>query len=556
MSGRKHKFLEAYVVEHFEELLGREWINRVWTYQEIILATNPVIVCGNKSLSWDNFVRGIEFLFNSKMGRKDEEDARQLPKQCEAWRTLFRVWMHIDRATHWNGIQLSRAVPYKVADPVMNTKSRYSFYAYQSRFHRYVLLINTFLWLMWLTAGALILAFLILRKQSNGPLSFLLWTVLLPMVILLYTYIYYEHHVLHLTPPGEDDDKFTFELSFLEATGDRLPNEYLPVPGKENRHMFPPIHRAFRNRLAKDPKDRSYSMYGVLKSLGLSLTNPDYGRRIPQIYQEFFIDILKWSGSLNLLLDSGFHGFQNVPSWVPDWSAAAENDWLDSRYIDVETDATATEASKSAWELCGGNLLKVSGCLLQSKVILCFGRFEQHDELSDNLHNVIIFLRLLSAARLHARLLGINDTISNAFFEILHARAFTRIISTHRDDFNEWYQILISDHFEDENVDAYAAKCLDLIANNSRATSYFIGRCNKLATENRIVFITSDGHLGTGPEYTAPKDQVALISGVAMPLILRSNEDGRHQIVGPSYIYGMMEGERWTGENLEDVELV
>jgi hypothetical protein len=46
-------------VEDFNELLDAEWIQRVWTFQEIILAHNPVIIRGSKALPLDDFMRGI-----------------------------------------------------------------------------------------------------------------------------------------------------------------------------------------------------------------------------------------------------------------------------------------------------------------------------------------------------------------------------------------------------------------------------------------------------------------------------------------------------------------
>lgn len=38
-------------------LSGRPWFNRVWTMQELAMATNdPVVICGSKSVSWSTFV--------------------------------------------------------------------------------------------------------------------------------------------------------------------------------------------------------------------------------------------------------------------------------------------------------------------------------------------------------------------------------------------------------------------------------------------------------------------------------------------------------------------
>ncbi|KIW10338.1 hypothetical protein PV08_11300 [Exophiala spinifera] len=40
--------------EDIAELLDREWIKRIWTYQELMLASNPIVICGNRAISWSH----------------------------------------------------------------------------------------------------------------------------------------------------------------------------------------------------------------------------------------------------------------------------------------------------------------------------------------------------------------------------------------------------------------------------------------------------------------------------------------------------------------------
>jgi hypothetical protein len=103
----------------------------------------------------------------------------------------------------------------------------------------------------------------------------------------------------------------------------------ITTPGAEGiqkESIFVSLHRAVRTRSATDPKDKAYAMYGILKGLGSSLSNPDYSKSVWQIYLGFFLDLLNWGQSLNLILDGGLPGLQNAPSWLPDWSAIAEED--------------------------------------------------------------------------------------------------------------------------------------------------------------------------------------------------------------------------------------
>ncbi|KAI0857761.1 heterokaryon incompatibility protein-domain-containing protein [Xylaria cubensis] len=45
--------------EAFDGLLSRPWISRAWTFQELVLAQDITIMCGEQSLSWDHFIRGM-----------------------------------------------------------------------------------------------------------------------------------------------------------------------------------------------------------------------------------------------------------------------------------------------------------------------------------------------------------------------------------------------------------------------------------------------------------------------------------------------------------------
>ncbi|KAE9364144.1 HET-domain-containing protein, partial [Stipitochalara longipes BDJ] len=48
--------------EDVSNILESDWIRRLWTYQEILLASNPIVVCGDKHLQWSIFALGIDSL--------------------------------------------------------------------------------------------------------------------------------------------------------------------------------------------------------------------------------------------------------------------------------------------------------------------------------------------------------------------------------------------------------------------------------------------------------------------------------------------------------------
>ena len=63
-----------------------------------------------------------------------------------------------------------------------------------------------------------------------------------------------------------------------------------------------------------------------------------------------------------------------------------------------------------------------------------------------------------------------------------------------------------------------------------------------LASLNRCFFITQQGYMGIGPPNIQEGDICCVVFGAKVPFILRSNDDETCQLVGESYIEGMMDG--------------
>ena len=79
--------------DDLNKLLDREWIKRLWTYQEILLASNPVIVCGHSHLPWSEFAIGILFLEYSGINY-----SRQAPiiNRLSTWAAVSLARDHIE----------------------------------------------------------------------------------------------------------------------------------------------------------------------------------------------------------------------------------------------------------------------------------------------------------------------------------------------------------------------------------------------------------------------------------------------------------------------------
>ncbi|KAF4476034.1 Heterokaryon incompatibility protein 6, OR allele [Colletotrichum fructicola Nara gc5] len=48
--------------EIIEDVLGRPWFERMWTLQELLLATHATILCGKQVIAWDTFCQALELM--------------------------------------------------------------------------------------------------------------------------------------------------------------------------------------------------------------------------------------------------------------------------------------------------------------------------------------------------------------------------------------------------------------------------------------------------------------------------------------------------------------
>lgn len=56
--------------------------------------------------------------------------------------------------------------------------------------------------------------------------------------------------------------------------------------------------------------------------------------------------------------------------------------------------------------------------------------------------------------------------------------------------------------------------------------------------------------LGNGPVSLEIGDQLWIIAGADIPLLLRPLSNGKYQLVGQAYVHGIMHGEALQGQNV------
>jgi hypothetical protein len=128
------------------------------------------------------------------------------------------------------------------------------------------------------------------------------------------------------------------------------------IPGMELELHISLLLTFCRSRLATDPKDKVYALYGLLNALNVELPTPDYNKSVGEIYAELTALAINRDKMLFVLFYvPSDRRRDDLPSWVPDWSDA---DWEEgeSRYPVTRGHFSAARGAEARWRFTANPL--------------------------------------------------------------------------------------------------------------------------------------------------------------------------------------------------------
>lgn len=553
-----------------EALLSCKWLRRAWTFQEIMLASNPVVIRGNKAISWNVLFVGLRVLFSQPGSNMNEiwspyrvaetwmQDTRLPYAQQQVvhdWVELFGTWLGISRPTLWNGIS-QRILP---PGATSEEGGRLSVQLYHERAINIprVCYNATVMWLVInCTAEAVILiaASLTLHLGASallplavGVLLVIAATHLAPGCALLPFFAWFKYKVLKQSMA---------QSSVLDGT---------------KSMSLASVLQALRERDSSRAEDRVYATHGVLRSLGFEPPPPDYAQSLGRVYHDFFAKLLVWRPTMiNLLADVGGSPLVDAPSWVPNWKTLVERTWLSSEKLHSSIDKTEDEEPLPAVTISGSELT-IRGVTLGT-VTFASGPLESctcgsagHGTLDANDAPSLPCGLPASMLKLSAWVAAIkNDAPVSAGVYDSIPRAVSDALTADREptaeenvDFNLWYRALESSRLANNaqrmglSAETQAQAIMDCLSNKPKTLDFAV-RIIESLSGRRGVFFSQDGHVGSGPPGVAEGDVMAILDGVCTPTILRragagtgspagSNADSepdRYKVLGPAFVCG------------------
>ncbi|KAI7771863.1 hypothetical protein LZL87_006139 [Fusarium oxysporum] len=318
-------------------------------------------------------------------------------------------------------------------------------------------------------------------------------------------------------------------------------------------------------------RDRVYSLLGMVNMAASHMGIPrcdleiDYNASVAQVFTAATKNILNHCNHLGFISLAGFaefyHGTQNlpsedIPSWVPNLSnepSAARtapilfdrvnsDDRLDAaRYSEIGslgfsiTDSRLAVKAQRVGQILPGsypfyvlayyfNIEPFAALLLR-----CVAR--DGDEASDMLPSIEWIKQMLQK-------LGPSDPPDSQLSSIFSYMASRSSITDFSSEVDlEWTSSVAKE-----------------LANTFLQASQYASLLGRYAGQRRV-FLTDEGHLGLTLCSAFEPDSVWVVSSCPVPLVLRPRADGTYQLVGDSYVHGIMKGEAVKDNSWEEITI-
>ncbi|KAI0542076.1 heterokaryon incompatibility protein-domain-containing protein [Xylaria digitata] len=524
--------------EHLDSLLSGPWIGRAWTFQELILAQDVTIMCGEPWLGWDYFIRGLWlFACGDDCGTLRESLNLGRPEMSifKEWNAMLTLWMNIKRKSAWGTRNMrcghaSGATIENHQSPILLRRRRPLVPNTELRRHSYVrvftlrysLLLDErvvivgahcAVYLLWVLIGVGILftpliTLLLVNKRACVCGGFGTLVAVFIASPILFGIVWLVSLVFTYRSPVAFGGRAEREIDTID--------ELVRV-----------IPQVTKHRAATEPRDRVYATYGILRSFDIPLSEINYEKSEDQVYSDFFLDLLRSSSRyLIFIIDAGFSDDTDIPSWVPNWKTALERSWLPPSIYSSRRSEGAIGSPQV--QLQGKNLRVRNMVVCQVGFITeTFEKIEhdQADELAVKLEKPVATLCQL----IHrARDLSFNPAYETIIKSILQTINAFEPESEQFEDFSIFsnlYEKLKAGLRQVGGVQVdYVAISRKVLREHIHSLEYaaLADLFNKFA--KRGLFDTFTGDIGSGPPRMRAGDVVVRVAGVPVPMILRETE--------------------------------
>ncbi|KAJ5627601.1 hypothetical protein N7528_005028 [Penicillium herquei] len=302
---------------------------------------------------------------------------------------------------------------------------------------------------------------------------------------------------------------------------------------------------------AKDPRDRIYAVQTLAQDEDLHklMLLPDYDDGVPTVYTKLAERYLEAQGPFVLCWAGRYHQYiLELPSWVPDWTM-----------VNIELPSINFKASGDSQECCkvhtedelrilfayGGTVSSVCALTDLPAIPGAYrGRMGEHSVFELFRKHIEACLELIEANESRARM-KYNKRDSWRVLVADNDRDWSGLPKDYGEGlamFPAW----LATFQEQQTPSTIPSEYKELIE-----TMHIRG-----AFLRRRFAIDSKGNMCFVPWTTTVGDVIVILSGLTMPLVARSSQKGRPEIIGECYAHGCKDGEVWKDNFASEDQIV
>ncbi|KAK4220784.1 heterokaryon incompatibility protein-domain-containing protein [Podospora fimiseda] len=287
------------------------------------------------------------------------------------------------------------------------------------------------------------------------------------------------------------------------------------------------------------PHDKLYGLCGLARDVGPGKLNItfDYSTPFGDVYTDFARSVLLTSGNLDIFCALSARvttADRSIPSWVPDWRSEAfapftliyqrtgQRDSYDRGMILFL--ATSASTSKLRFDSSGKSLC-LEGFTLDD--IVCLGEPSKDGESeAEGRHVLLNWRNKIARCTTRWRYKPTDQRMVDVFYHTITMGNVERYLDNPLQEYRRF----------DRALRKKSKSLRDVMG-----SFFYAGRF----MANRRMARTRDGYLCLVPQTAAVGDEIALFTGGALPLVVRKTTSDSWQMIGDTYVHGIMMGEAY-----------
>ncbi|KAJ2983087.1 hypothetical protein NQ176_g956 [Zarea fungicola] len=306
-----------------------------------------------------------------------------------------------------------------------------------------------------------------------------------------------------------------------------------------------------RDLSATDPRDRIFALQSIMRPPDRLVIN--YKLSAEDIYKQFAIQQVHNNHGSRLLNTAGLHRRSPgsaLPTWVPDWRAQEQSPRLICYIRETPYRASGDLVDESKVQETNGDLY-----VFETRGII----LDTIQALSDTMSTADGYVKVKQALDLSR---AISTKQSSRYTDDADALTRTLLMDDLYSSDHNTIPTLSEIQRPSDLLEAYLREPQsgETSVTETRLRVYTAAQVFQMQLETccsqRKFAVSSSGYFSLVPVATKLGDVVSILSGAPVPHILRLTNDENHfELVGDSYVHGIMAGEALNDPNLRILEI-